>query len=118
MDDVRGMVLLPPGLQLLIDLLRERGWTVVGPTVCGGVVVHAVPADHGDFSATALCLVLEFDGLRVFCTGDTAFRPQLFQPLADLHPDVLLPVMTTLVPPAVGPEFGTMPVMVGAGAEM
>ena len=41
MDDVRGMVLLPSGLQLLIDLLRERGWTVVGPTVCGGVVVHA-----------------------------------------------------------------------------
>ena len=41
MDDVRGMVLLPPGLQLLIDLLRERGWTVVGPTVRGGVVIHA-----------------------------------------------------------------------------
>jgi len=41
MDDVRGMVLLPPGLQLLIDLLRERGWTVVGPAVRDGVVVHA-----------------------------------------------------------------------------
>jgi ferredoxin len=41
MDDIRGMVLLLPGLQLLIDLLRERGWTVVGPTVRDGVVVHA-----------------------------------------------------------------------------
>jgi ferredoxin len=41
MDDVRGMVLLLPGLQLLIDLLREQGWTVVGPTVREGVVVHA-----------------------------------------------------------------------------
>jgi ferredoxin len=49
------MVLLPPGLQLLIDLLRERGWKVVGPTVRDGVVVHAeiesieqLPAGVGD----------------------------------------------------------------------
>jgi len=41
MDNNRGMVLLLPGLQLLIDLLRERGWTVFGPTVRDGVVVHA-----------------------------------------------------------------------------
>jgi sulfhydrogenase subunit beta (sulfur reductase) len=41
MDDIRGMVLLPPGLQLLIDLLRERGWKVVGPTVRDAVVIHA-----------------------------------------------------------------------------
>jgi sulfhydrogenase subunit beta (sulfur reductase) len=41
MEDVRGMVLLLPGLQLLIDLLRERRWTVIGPTVREGVVVHA-----------------------------------------------------------------------------
>jgi ferredoxin len=40
MDDIRGMVLLLPGLQLLIDLLRERGWTVVGPTVRDGVLLH------------------------------------------------------------------------------
>jgi ferredoxin len=41
MDNNRGMVLLLPGLQLLIDLLRERGWTVFGPTARDGVVVHA-----------------------------------------------------------------------------
>jgi sulfhydrogenase subunit beta (sulfur reductase) len=40
-NDIRGMILLPPGLQLLIDLLREQGWTVVGPTVRDAVVVHA-----------------------------------------------------------------------------
>jgi L-ascorbate 6-phosphate lactonase len=56
-----------------------------------GIVIHTAPADHGDFSATALCLVLEFDGIRVLCTGDTAFRPALIKPLADLRPDVLLP---------------------------
>jgi sulfhydrogenase subunit beta (sulfur reductase) len=41
MDDIKGFVLLVPGLQSLIDLLREDGWTVVGPTVRDGVVVHA-----------------------------------------------------------------------------
>jgi sulfhydrogenase subunit beta (sulfur reductase) len=40
MDEIRGMVILLPGLQLLIDLLRESGWTVIGPTVRDGVVVH------------------------------------------------------------------------------
>ena len=41
MDEIRGMTLRLTGLQLLIDVLRERGWTVVGPTVRDGVVVNA-----------------------------------------------------------------------------
>jgi sulfhydrogenase subunit beta (sulfur reductase) len=41
MEDTIGKVLLLPGLQLLVDLLREREWTVVGPRVRDGVVVHA-----------------------------------------------------------------------------
>lgn len=56
-----------------------------------GVIVHTAPADHGDLSETALCLMLEFDGLRVMCTGDTAFRPVLHKRLLDMRPDVLLP---------------------------
>lgn len=56
-----------------------------------GVVIHTVPADHGDLSATALCLLLDFDGIRVLCTGDTSWRPQLHKPLYDLRPDVMLP---------------------------
>ncbi len=47
----------------------------------GGVVVHAVPADHGDFSPSALALLLDFGGVRVMLTGDTSLRPGLFQPL-------------------------------------
>lgn len=57
----------------------------------GGVVIHTLPADHGDLSATALCLMLELDGIRILCTGDTAFRPVLHKPLLDLRPDVFLP---------------------------
>ena len=40
MDEISGKVLLIPGLQLLIDLLRERGWRVVGPTVRGSAVTR------------------------------------------------------------------------------
>ena len=56
-----------------------------------GLVIHTVPADHGDLSATALCLLLDFDGIRILCTGDTGFRPQLLKPLYEVRPDVLLP---------------------------
>jgi L-ascorbate metabolism protein UlaG (beta-lactamase superfamily) len=56
-----------------------------------GVVLHTAPADHGDLSETALCFVLEAERIRVFCTGDTAFRPKLHKPLVDLKPDILLP---------------------------
>lgn len=59
--------------------------------VCGAVKVHTVPADHGDLAPSALALVLDFDGVRVFYTGDTSWRPGLFKPLLDLGIDVLLP---------------------------
>jgi L-ascorbate 6-phosphate lactonase len=57
----------------------------------GEVTVHTAPADHGDFSPSALALVLDFDGIRIMLTGDTSLRPGLFQPLLDLKPDVILP---------------------------
>lgn len=56
-----------------------------------GVTVHTVPADHGDYSTSALGLLLDFSGVRVLVTGDTSLRPGLFQPLFDLKPDVVAP---------------------------
>ncbi|MCX6872350.1 MAG: MBL fold metallo-hydrolase [Verrucomicrobia bacterium] len=58
---------------------------------CGGVVIHAAPADHGDYSPSALALLLEMDGVRVLHTGDTSLRPGLLRPLIDMKPDVILP---------------------------
>ena len=55
-----------------------------------GIVIRTAPADHGDLSATAVSVLLDFGGIRVLCTGDTAFRPQLLKPLFELRPDVLL----------------------------
>jgi len=57
------------------------------------LAVHTVPADHGDISASALALVLDFGGVRVMATGDTSWRPVLFKPLYDLKPDVVLPAI-------------------------
>jgi L-ascorbate 6-phosphate lactonase len=56
-----------------------------------GVVIFTARADHGEYSPTALCLVLDFGGVRVLYSGDTALRPELFQPLCDLRPDLALP---------------------------
>jgi len=55
------------------------------------VVVHTVPADHGDFAPSALALVLDFDGVRILYTGDTSWRSGIFKPLFDLRPDVVIP---------------------------
>jgi L-ascorbate 6-phosphate lactonase len=59
----------------------------------GDLVVHTVPADHGDLSPSALALVLDFGGVRVMATGDSSWRPKLFKPLYDLNLDVVLPVI-------------------------
>jgi len=59
----------------------------------GDLVVHSVPADHGDLSPSALALVLDFGGVRVMATGDSSWRPKLFKPLYDLKLDVALPVI-------------------------
>lgn len=57
----------------------------------GGVKIHGVFADHNPHSPDALGIVLDFNGIRVYHTGDTAYRPQEFQPAIELRPDVLIP---------------------------
>ncbi len=72
---------------------RDR-WLLLEPRQdkrVGHVVIHTAQADHGDLAPTALAIVLDFDGVRVFLSGDTSWRPGLFQPLFDLAPDVVLP---------------------------
>lgn len=56
-----------------------------------GIALRAVPADHGDFSQTALSILLGLDGVNVLYTGDTSWRPELLKPLIGLGVDVLLP---------------------------
>ena len=87
MDDIRGMVLLLPGLQLLIDVLRDSGWTVRGPTVRDGVVVHAeiesvdqLPAGVGDLQDGASYRLRERGDGAVFgyVVGPQGWKSLLF----------------------------------------
>ena len=55
--------------------LLEEGKSVT----VGGITVHAVYADHGELAPDALGVVLDLDGVRVYHTGDTAYRPEQFQ---------------------------------------
>lgn len=57
----------------------------------GNIEVHPVYADHGELAPDALGIVLDFDGIRVYHTGDTAYRPEEFQPAIGMRPDVLIP---------------------------
>jgi L-ascorbate 6-phosphate lactonase len=57
----------------------------------GGVEVTAVYADHGELAPDALGVVLNFDGIKVYHTGDTAYRPEEFRPAIKMRPDILIP---------------------------
>ncbi len=76
---------VPPARRVVLEPNRRHD--------LGDLVVHTVPADHGDISLSALALVLEFGGVRVMATGDSSWRPALFKPLYDLKPDVVLPAI-------------------------
>jgi L-ascorbate 6-phosphate lactonase len=57
----------------------------------GNVDIHAVYADHGELAPDALGIILNFNGTKVYHTGDTAYRPEQFQPAINMSPDVLIP---------------------------
>ncbi len=56
-----------------------------------GIEVHAVYADHGELAPDALGVVIDFDGIRVYHTGDTALRIDEFKPALAMKPHILLP---------------------------
>jgi L-ascorbate 6-phosphate lactonase len=60
-------------------------------TVLGGTSLHAVYADHGELALDALGIVFEVDGIKVYHTGDTAYRPDEMKPAIAMKPDILLP---------------------------
>jgi L-ascorbate 6-phosphate lactonase len=67
--------------------LLEEG----GSLTLGGVKINAVYADHGELAPDALGMVLNFGGIKVYHTGDTAYRPEEFAPAIKMRPDVLIP---------------------------
>ena len=75
------------GLQALVDVLRERGYTVLGPTVRDGAIVPApvtsvddLPRGWGDEQDGALYRLTQRDddALFGFAAGAQSFKPVLF----------------------------------------
>jgi L-ascorbate 6-phosphate lactonase len=60
------------------------------PVICGGCTIHAVDADHGADEPEAIGVVVETDGVKVYHTGDTAYRHELLGRARDLRPDIVI----------------------------
>jgi L-ascorbate 6-phosphate lactonase len=52
---------------------------------------QVVFADHGDLAPDAVGLVITYGDLRIYHTGDTAFKPEQMKTAIDLKPQVILP---------------------------
>jgi ferredoxin len=81
------LILHVAGLQSLVDLLRERGWAVIGPTVRDGAVVHAeitsvdqLPRGVGDLQDAGSYRLRQRDdeALFGFAAGPQGWKAQLF----------------------------------------
>ncbi|MEI8132945.1 MAG: MBL fold metallo-hydrolase [Leptolinea sp.] len=57
----------------------------------GDFTCMVVFADHGVLAPDAVGLVIEYAGLRIYHTGDTAFRPEKMGVAIGLQPQVMLP---------------------------
>jgi L-ascorbate 6-phosphate lactonase len=56
-----------------------------------GIRVEVVFADHGDLAPDAVGVVVEMDGVKVYHTGDTAYRPTEFEPVVKMRPHIVMP---------------------------
>ena len=59
--------------------------------VIDGIGVTGVYADHGEYAPDALGLVIEIDAVKIYHSGDTAYRPEEMRAAAAMKPDVLIP---------------------------
>jgi L-ascorbate 6-phosphate lactonase len=53
--------------------------------------IFGVPAFHGELAPDAIGVVLDFDGIKVYHAGDTAYMPELMERAIKLKPDILIP---------------------------
>ncbi|MHB9038013.1 MAG: MBL fold metallo-hydrolase [Armatimonadota bacterium] len=57
----------------------------------GGIDFRTARADHGEYSPSALALLLDFGKVKIMFTGDTCLNMDFLQPLIDMKPDIILP---------------------------
>lgn len=84
----------PDCLETFQDLgLSEDRFTILhrGESVLlHGISIRGIDADHGDLAPEALGLLLEFDDIKIYHTGDTAFCPDRICRSLGTTPDVLI----------------------------
>ncbi len=56
-----------------------------------GIGLRGVYADHGELAPDAIGILLDLEGIKVYHTGDTAYRSERFQPVMRMKPHVLIP---------------------------
>lgn len=57
----------------------------------GEFSLTGVYADHGELAPDALGLLLDFNGIRIWQVGDSAYRPEKWQDLFKVKIDILIP---------------------------
>jgi len=57
----------------------------------GGFSLTGVYADHGELAPDALGVLFNFNGIKIWQVGDTAYRPEMWQDLFKMGIDILLP---------------------------
>ena len=67
------------------SILLEEGKEVL----LDGIRINVVFADHGELAPDAVGVVVEMDNVKVYHTGDTAYRPAEFEPAVKMRPHVL-----------------------------
>ena len=55
-----------------------------------GLKLKAVYADHGDLAPDAIGLLIDYDGIKIYNAGDTAYAPDKIIPLLDSEVDVMI----------------------------
>ena len=81
------------------DLYKQAGisperYTILreGQTLTlGDFKITGVYADHGDAAPDALGILFDFNGIKVWQVGDSAYRPDKWQALFQQEIDILLP---------------------------
>jgi L-ascorbate 6-phosphate lactonase len=55
-----------------------------------GITVRSVYADHGDLSPDAVGFLINIDGVSIYFTGDTSYRPDKFGDVISAGPDIII----------------------------
>lgn len=58
-----------------------------------GLTITGIYADHGKLSKDAVGILLSVDGINLYYTGDTAYRPNRIIESLEIEPDIIIPVI-------------------------